>query len=359
MLVTDHKFHGCIPVHLWCCLGGRSMRRSTIREVALRAGVSYQTVSRVINNSPDVAEATREHVRRVIAELDYHPNAQAVSLSRNRTDIVGVIVDTITESFFTHIVDGATRALRCRGRFTLLATVDDATQFDVVDTLQRSRRIDGLIIVLPLASSLGLGRLAPSRVPTVHVDLQYDMDVYGISVDNYQGAYAATEHLITLGHRRIGVIAGRRDIPVGQLRLDGYQAALRDHGLPFDPALIAPGDFTFESGLAGAEQLLLLADPPTAIFACDDPMAIGALHVAARRGLRVPEDLSVIGFDDTPEAARCWPPLTTMRQPLGRMGELAADLVCRLIDGETPEQSRYVLASELVVRASTSRRPMC
>jgi len=333
------------------------MRRSTIREVALRAGVSYQTVSRVINNSPDVAEATREHVLRVIAELDYHPNAQAVSLSRNRTDIVGIIVDTVTSTFFAQTIDGVAKALRRRGRFMLLATVEDATQFDVIDTLQRSRRIDGLIIVLPLANSLSLSRLTPSRVPIVHVDLQYDMDVYGITVDNYHGAYLATEHLISLGHRRIGIITGRSDIPVGQLRLDGYTAALRDYGIPFDPALAARGDFSFASGIAGAERLLALDPRPTAIFACNDLMAIGTLHVAARNGLRIPADLSVIGFDDTPEAALACPPLTTMRQPLHAMGEMAADLVCRLIDGEQPERMHVTVKTELIVRSSTGCVP--
>ncbi|MGB9752458.1 LacI family DNA-binding transcriptional regulator [Roseiflexus castenholzii] len=332
-------------------------RRSTIREVASRAGVSYQTVSRVINNSPDVADATREHVLRVIAELDYHPNAQAVSLSRNRTDIVGIIVDTVTSTFFAQTIDGVVKALRRHGRFTLLATVEDATQFDVIDTLQRSRRIDGMVIVLPLANSLSLSRLTPGRVPIVHIDLQYDMDVYGITVNNYRGARLATEHLIDLGHRRIGIITGRHDIPVGQLRLDGYRAALRDHGIPFDPTLIAPGDFSFASGVAGAERLLALDPRPTAIFACNDLMAIGTLHVATRYGLRIPADLSVMGFDDTPEAALACPPLTTMRQPLRAMGEMAADLVCRLIDGEQPEQMRYTVETELVVRFSTGRCP--
>lgn len=331
------------------------MRRSTIREVASRAGVSYQTVSRVINNSPDVAEATREHVLRVIAELDYHPNAQAVSLSRNRTDIVGIIVDTVTSTFFAQTIDGVAQALRRRGRFMLLATVEDASQFDVIDTLQHSRRIDGLVIVLPLANSLSLCRLTPSRVPTVYIDLQYDMDVYGITVDNYKGAYAATRHLLELGHRRIGMIAGRRDIPVGQLRLDGYRSALRDYGISFDPNLVVPGDFRFASGMEGAERLLALDPRPTAIFASNDLMAIGVFHVATRQGLRIPDDLSIIGFDDTPEAALACPPLTTMRQPLRTMGEMAADLICRLLDDETVDQKRFIIETELIVRSSTGR----
>ncbi|HWQ11518.1 MAG TPA: LacI family DNA-binding transcriptional regulator [Roseiflexaceae bacterium] len=331
------------------------MRRSTIREVALRAGVSHQTVSRVINNSPDVAEATRELVMRVIAELDYHPNAQAVGLSRNRSDIVGVVVDTVTEPFFSHILDGVLRGLRSRGRLMLLATVDNASQLDAIDALQRSRRIDGLVIVLPLATSLDRVRMVSSRVPTVHVDLQYDLDdVSGVSVNNFQGAYIAVQHLIDLGHRRIGIITGRRDIPVGQVRLDGYLAALRDYGIPFDEALVARGDFSHQSGRAGAEELFGLETPPTAIFACDDQMAFGAIHALRQRGVRVPEDCSVIGFDDTFDAARFSPPLTTVHQPLREMGELAAEFVCRLIDGQALEQPRVTLDTHLVIRESTA-----
>jgi DNA-binding LacI/PurR family transcriptional regulator len=329
------------------------MRRSTIREVALRAGVSHQTVSRVINHSPDVAEPTRELVLRAIAELDYHPNAQAVGLSRNRSDIVGVIVDTVTEPFFTQILDGVLRGLRTRGRLLLLATVDNASQLDAIDTLQRSRRIDGMVIVLPLATSFDRVRRMFGRVPTVHVDLQYDMDVHGISVNNFQGAYIATEYLIKLGHRRIGIITGRQDIPVGQVRLDGYCAALNDYGVPFDPALVATGDFSCASGRVGMEQLLKLDSPPTGLFACDDQMAFGAIQTLRSHGLDVPRDCSVIGFDDTFDAARYSPPLTTIRQQLREMGELAAESVCRLIDGETLDPARITLDTELVVREST------
>jgi LacI family transcriptional regulator len=330
------------------------MRRSTIREVALHAGVSHQTVSRVINNSPDVSEATRALVMRAISELDYHPNAQAVGLSRNRAGIVGVVVDSITAPFFSAILDGALRALRSRGLLLLLATVDDASQIDAIETLQRSRQIDGLVIVLPLASSLNRARFAVSRVPTVHVDLQYDIDVHGISVDNFQGAWIATEHLLQLGHRRIGFISGRHDIPVGQMRLDGYWAALGAYDVPPDDALVVPGDFSFTSGVHGMERLLALDEPPTAVFACDDQMAFGAVHTLRRSGLDVPRDCSVVGFDDTFDAAQFYPPLTTVRQPLREMGELAVEQVCRLIDGKPLDQPRVTLATTLVARESTA-----
>lgn len=332
------------------------MRRVTIREVAKRAGVSYQTVSRVINNSPEVAEATRAQVQRTIAELNYHPNAQAVSLSRNRSDIVGMIVNNSRDAFFAQIIDGACQALSEQGRFMLLALTDSASQPETIDVLLQSRRIDGIIIVLPLEISLEhAARLVESRLPLVLVDFQYDLDIDHIAVDNFRGAYEATEHLINLGHRRIGIICGRRDIPVGQVRLDGYCAALEAYGIPFDPALVAPGDFSFESGSQGMEQLLAVDPRPTAVFACDDPMAFGALRLLHQRGLRVPQDISIIGFDDIPEARHSNPPLTTIRQPLLEMGRIASEFICRRIDGELSERLRLVVPTSLVERDSTAR----
>lgn len=331
------------------------MRRVTIREVAKRAGVSHQTVSRVINNSPEVAASTREQVQRAIAELNYHPNAQAVSLSRDRSDIVGMIVNNARDAFFAQIIDGACQVLSARGRFMLLASTDHATQPEAIETLLRSRRIDGMIIVLPLEISLEhAARLAESRLPLVLVDFQYDLDVDHVAVDNFQGAYSATEHLIKLGHRRIAIICGRRDIPVGEIRLDGYRAALEHYGLPYDPALIMPGDFSVASGAAAMERLLEVDPRPTAVFACDDPMAFGALAVLYRHGLRVPGDISVIGFDDIPEARHCVPPLTTIRQPLREMGEIAGNHICQVIDGFTSDRLRLTVSTELVLRETTA-----
>jgi LacI family transcriptional regulator len=331
------------------------MRRATIREVASRAGVSYQTVSRVINNHPQVAAMTRAAVLQAITDLDYHPNAQAVSLSRDRSDIIGVVTQSITSSFFGPIVDGITQSLRTNERFTLLACTNLQNQQETIDLLQRSRRIDGMIIILPLETSVEQTRqLAKSRLPVVLVDLQHDIDANYISVNNFHGAYTATEHLIKLGHRRIGLICGRSDMPVGQTRLDGYQAALRYYGLPYDPALVVPGDFSFASGEVGARQLLASNRRPTAIFACDDDMALAAIHVLRAHGLCVPEDVSVIGFDDIIEASRSYPPLTTIRQPLREMGNLAADFICHTIDGSERRQLQLTMATELIIRQSTA-----
>jgi DNA-binding LacI/PurR family transcriptional regulator len=330
------------------------MRRITIREVARRAGVSHQTVSRVINNSPDVSAETREQVQQAILELDYHPNAQAVSLSRNRSNIVGMIVDRAGDMFFGPMVDGACQALTEHGRFMLLAQTDHLAQPSAIEALLRSRRIDGLILALPIEASLEQARqLAQRRLPLVLVDLQYALDADHIAVDNFLGAYQATEHLIKLGHRRIGLISGRQDIPVGQVRLDGYRAAFQAHGVAFDEGLIVPGQFNVASGEQGAELLLGLAEPPTAIFTGDDHMALGAMRAIARHKLRIPQDISLVGFDDMLFAEHTSPPLTTVRQPLHEMGYLAGKQVCQVIDGMAGPL-RMTLAPELIVRASTA-----
>jgi LacI family transcriptional regulator len=337
------------------CHVGAAMRRATIREVARRAGVSYQTVSRVINNHPMVSAATRTLVREAIVELDYHPNAQAVGLSRNRSDIIGVITETVVSPFFAQIVHSIALALQAQGRFVLLGSAERTAQMQTIDILQRSRRIDGMIIILPISASLEQTQLlAESELPLVLVDLQYDINANYISVDNRRGAYSATEHLIKLGHRRIGIISGPPDLPVSGMRLEGYRAALHEYGLPYDPALVAPGDFRHTGGERGALHFLALDPPPTAIFACNDPMAFGAVRTLRRRGLNVPDDISIIGFDDIPEASVSYPLLTTIRQPLYEMGKLAADYICRLIDGIEPARLHVTLPTELIVRESTA-----
>ncbi|HMP42299.1 MAG TPA: LacI family DNA-binding transcriptional regulator [Roseiflexaceae bacterium] len=334
------------------------MRRTTIREVAIRAGVSHQTVSRVINNSPYVSETTRTQVLQAIADLDYHPNANAVGLSRNRSDIIGLVVESVTSPFFTQIIDGVARGLHDRGRFLLLAATREATQIEMMVSLQRSRRIDGMIVVLPVEPSLEHAYLlSQDQLPVILIDLHYELDTNYIAVDNFQGAYNATEHLITLGHRRIGIICGRSDVPVGAIRRDGYRAALQHYGIPFDSSLVVPGDFKALAGHEGANALLDLDQPPTAIFASNDEMAVGAMHAIRQRGLGIPEHVSGIGFDDIPEAQISYPALTTIHQPLYEMGELAGSHICRLI--EDPEQPRLqvTMSTRLIVRESTAPPP--
>jgi LacI family transcriptional regulator len=332
------------------------MRRATIREVAQQAGVSYQTVSRVINNHPMVAPTTRQIVRAAIAELDYHPNAQAVGLSRNRSDIVGVITQSVTSPFFAQIVDGIAQALQDQGRFMLLGCADNASQLQTIDSLLHSRRIDGMIIIMPVEASLEQAQqLGESPFPLLLVDLQYDdIDANYISIGNRDGAYSAMEYLIKLGHRRIGIISGPQELPVTHIRLEGYRAALRDYGLPYDPALVTQGDFANAGGERGAMYYLALDEPPTAIFACNDQMAFGAVRTLRRHDLCVPDDISVIGFDDIPDASYSYPPLTTVRQPLREMGQIAGKYICRLIDRVEPNRLQLTMATELIIRHSAA-----
>jgi LacI family transcriptional regulator len=329
------------------------MSRVTIREVARYAGVSHQTVSRVLNGSPDVAQETRAQVQDAIRTLDYHPNAQAVSLSRNRSGSIGMIVDRAGDTFFGPIVDGVCQALTEHDRFLLLAETDYMEQPSAIAALLRSRRIDGMILALPLAESLEQARqVAEGHIPLVLVDLQYPIDADHIAIDNLYGGYLATRHLLEQGHRRIGIICGPTILPVSQSRLNGYRRALEEYGVCYHPELVIPGAFTVESGVAGAEQLLALAEPPTAIFCSDDLMAIGALGTLWRKHIRVPDDISLIGFDDIVYAQHTYPPLTTVRQPLQHMGYLAGQHICKVVDGSS-ETLRLTLVPELVVREST------
>jgi LacI family transcriptional regulator len=309
----------------------------------------------VINNSPDVSAETREQVQRAIADLDYHPNAQAISLSRNRSNIVGMIVDRAGDAFFGPMVDGACQALAERGRFMLLAQTDNLEQPSAIEALLRSRRIDGLILVLPLEPSLEQARnLAKQQLPLVLVDLHYDIEADYISVDSYRGAYDAIKYLIELGHRRIGIIYNREDIPVGQVRLRGYQAALAEYGIRYDPELAIQGKWGVTSGRQGAEQLLALPERPTAIFAGDDQMAIGVLQTIYQHKLRVPEDISLVGFDDIEQAQYMHPALTTVRQPLREMGYTAGEHICRMIDGTAIGRLQLTFTPTLIIRDSTA-----
>jgi LacI family transcriptional regulator len=215
--------------------------------------------------------------------------------------------------------------------------------------------------VPPTASSSSLDTVLLDElrllgVPLVVVDPAGSpaLDAPTIGAANWSGGLAATEHLLSLGHRRIGLIAGPPRLLCSRARLDGYRAALEGAGLTLDEALVVPGDFHAESGFAGCEKLLDLPEPPTAVFAASDQMALGAIEALRRRGLRVPEDMSVVGFDDLPEVRWSAPPLTTVRQPLADMGKLAARTVLELARDERPDSPRVELGTELVVRSSTA-----
>ena len=351
--------------------GGPPARaRVTIRQVADLAGVSISTVSRVLNGRSDVSDETRLAVERVARVHGYDtrravPGDQARS-SRERFDpagqqlsgLVGVTTTTSGTAYFSTILAGITEALAERDMWALVCPTrqEHNREVSALQRLMRSEMI-GALLLLPEESPDELRRLKEDGLVFVVVDPLHDLgpDIPVVSAANSSGAYEATAHLLQLGHRRIGVITGRRDGSATRARLRGHYAALAEAGIMPDPLLEAEADFLVPGGAAGAERLLALADPPTAIFAFNDCMAVGALHAARARGLRLPDDLSVVGFDDTPEAEAAYPGLTTVYQPLKELGRMAVSLLVRLLDDHPYEPLHVELATRLVVRSSTGR----
>lgn len=350
--------------------GAVARSRVTIRQVAQLAGVSISTVSRVLNGRSDVSEETRLAVEQVARSHGYDTRraapADAPRSTRKVADVagerlsglVGVITTTSGTAYFSAILAGITEALADLGMWALVCPTrqEHSREVSVLNRLARSEMV-GALLLLPEESPQELRRLKEDGLAFVVVDPMYDLgpEIAVVSAANSSGAYQATTHLLELGHRRIGLITGRRDGAASRARLRGHYAALAQAGVMPDPQLEAEADFLVGGGAAGAERLLALPEPPTAVFAFNDCMAVGALHAARARGLRLPEDLSVIGFDDTPEAEAAHPGLTTVQQPLAELGRMAVSQLVRLMDSPQAEPPQVELATRLIVRSSTAR----
>jgi len=338
--------------------------------VAELAGVSISTVSRVLNGRSDVSDETRLAVERVARSHGYDTRRAAASgparpgrepfalTGRQLTGLVGVTMPTSATAYFSTILEGVTEALAERDMWALVGPTHQEHDREV-SLLERlmSGETTGALLILPQESPDELRALKDDGLVFVVVDPLRDLgpDIPVVSAANASGAHQATAHLLALGHRRIGVITGPRDGAASRSRLQGHYAALAEAGVMPDPLLEVEADFLVSGGVGGAERLLRLADPPTAIFAFNDPMAIGAFHSARARGLRLPEDLSVVGFDDTSEAEAAHPGLTTVHQPLRELGRMAVSLLVRLLDQHQFEPLHVELATRLVVRSSTAR----
>jgi LacI family transcriptional regulator len=336
--------------------GSGRARQPTIREIAQLAGVSIATVSRVVNGSGYVSEKTRSAVESVIREHGYTANRTARGLSGGRTGLVGVTVPRIHRAYFSLIVAGVAEALYEHDmRIVLCPTLHEhAREVSLLERLMHGTT-DGGLLVLPEESSSELRTLMNHGYRFVVVDPRKRIDerVPTVSAAHSSGADQATRHLLDLGHRRIGAITGPRGTMATAERQRGYHAALAAAGVLPDPELVIESNFDIEGGREAASTLLDLADPPTAIFAFNDPLAIGAMQAALARNLRVPQDLSVVGFDDTAEAELVTPALTTVRQPLAEMGRMAVSLLTRLLENHRFEALHVELATELIVRASS------
>ena len=330
--------------------------RVTIREIAHEAGVSIATVSRVVNRRGDVAPETRELVTRVIQERGYTTNRSARGLSAGRTGLVGVLVPLVFPAYFSAILSGAAEALAEHNLQILLSPTAGEHEREV-SILDRVHGLtDGALIILPEESSPELMRLLDSGYRFVVLDPLMPLDgrIPSVSAAHTSGADQAMRHLLELGHRRIAQITGPRGWVATEDRRRGYQAALAAAGILPDPALEVDSIPEIEPGRAAAESLLDLREPPTAIFAFNDNIAIGAVQAARARGLSVPRDLSIVGFDDIEHTTIVTPQLTTVRQPLAEMGRMAVSILVRLLEKQRSETLRVELATRLVVRESTA-----
>jgi LacI family transcriptional regulator, galactose operon repressor len=313
----------------------------------------------VLNGRPDVAPDTRQTVLRAVQELGFTTNRSARSLPGGRTSVVGVMVPLVEPEYFARILGGAIDALYEQDLQVVLASTLHLRGRAVTQLARLTNgTTDGAVLILPEESSEELRMLAESGYPLVVIDplARTDEIVSTVSATNALGGRTATEHLLSLGHRRIGVITGVRDWLASVERLSGHNAALASAGVPLDPALVVESDWAIEGGETAADALLALPEPPSAIFAFNDNMAVGALRAAQARGLRVPEDLSLVGFDDSEQASTVTPPLTTIRQPLAEMGRMAVSLLLRQLENQRVEALRIELQTRLVVRESTATR---
>lgn len=328
--------------------------RATIIDVAAKAGVSFGTVSRVINNDIHVKKETRARVLNAMERLGFVANRQARSLAGGKSRSIGVLVPDLGTGYIGEIIRGIDGELSLANLDLILYTTHRTAskEANYVANLATGM-VDGLLLVLPRSPADYIGTLTQRKFPFVLIDHQgIGQGCPAVGAMNWQGGYNATEYLIKLGHQRIGFITGWMDLGCALNRLEGYRSALRTYHIPDTPELIYEGKFFQPDGYAGALTLLDLPHPPTAIFASNDVMAMGVMDAIRSRGLRIPDDVSVIGFDDIPQAAMIRPALTTINQPLEKMGRVATQMLLDLLHHPEKEADRMELPTELVVRDS-------
>jgi LacI family transcriptional regulator len=327
-------------------------RRVTMQEVASAAGVSVSTVSKVLNGRYGIARATSARVTEVVQELGYEASLVARSLRNHRTSVIGILVADF-EPFSTEVLKGAADAIRGTG-FELVV-YSSGGRFDEHVGWERrylsrllGTLVDGAVLVTPTVTDVRYD------APIVAVDPHTGhSELPTVVADNHAGAESGVRHLIEQGHRRIAMITGRPDLLSAQLREQGYRQALTDAGIAVDESLLVLGAFDPDISKAAARDLLTRTAPPTAVFAANDLSAMAVLEVAEELGRRVPDELSVVGFDNVPESAMTDPPLSTVEQPIRQMGHDALAMLVRLIQGESVEQTHLTMATRLVVRHST------
>lgn len=332
------------------------LRPPSIKDVARLARVSHSTVSRALQNSPLVNAQTAEKIRRIAHESGYRASAVARGLVTKRTRTIGLVVTTIADPFASEVVSGIEQAANDLGYSVFLAdsNADPSREQQVVQSFAE-RRVDGIVVTSSRVGALYLPLLSEMRVPIVLVNNQHPgAFVHSVMIGNLAGALEAANHLIRLGHRRIAYLGDQFGYQSDTERFAGYRQALDTAGLPFIPELVVHGDGKPEEAMRAMEKLLALPHPPTAVCCYNDMSALGAMRSINLAGLRVPEDVSVVGFDDLFLASYTQPRLTTVRQPMRQMGLLAMESLFRLMSGED-SAIRIMVEAELVVRESTAK----
>ncbi|SIO84592.1 LacI family DNA-binding transcriptional regulator [Nocardiopsis sp. JB363] len=335
-------------------MAGTPSRDITISAIAAEAGVSAPTVSRVLNGRGDVAPATRERIEKLLRTHGYRRRGHR---SRDRVGLIDLVFNDLDSPWAVEIIRGVEDVAHQSGAGVVVSAIHrratSARQW--LDNV-RTRVSDGIILVTTDLDPSLKEELRDLKVPAVVIDAVGvpDLATPTIGATNWSGGLSATEYLIELGHRRIGFVEGRPELWCSRARMDGYRAALEMAGLTVEADLIASGEYTYESGFQAGRSLFAGEDPPTAVFVSSDQMALGVYEALRQRGLRVPDDVSVVGFDDLPEARWSSPPLTTVRQPLADMGRMAVRTIQRIVRDENIESSRIELATQLVVRDSTT-----
>jgi LacI family transcriptional regulator len=333
------------------------MTNLTLEDVAKLAGVSRSTVSRVVNDHPNVKEAVRERVKLVISETGYHPHAAARSLAARRTNIIGLVIPSavhtlFTDPYFPRLTEGISQASN-NADFTLSLFLFDShdNERSMYPRITRKGLLDGVLVQATHIDDEIFTWLGNGNIPYVVVGRPTDTaEMSYVDVDNRSGAHMAVTHLVRLGHQKIATITGPLNTQAGKDRLAGYRNALNERGVPYDAELIIEGDFTEYGGYHATQRLMPYK--PAALFVASDMMAMGALRALREAGLSVPGDIAIIGFDDLPPATLSDPPLTTIRQPIRRLGIKAVEILLDIIDNPTGPPQQVIFNTELIIRDS-------
>lgn len=334
-------------------------RQVNIKDVAVNAGVSAMTVSRVLNNSKAVSKETRKKVQEAILRLGYRPNAIARSLKSQRTKVLGLVTFDLTDSFFTLVTAGAEAEARRQGYRLMLSSLERNPQ-DEPDFIRMlvERQVDGILVIresieIPNDPLSGLLNIEIPIVAIGYHPMHPNLEI--VDIDNVDGGYQATRYLLMQGHRRIAMITGPYNHKSAKARIEGYRIALQDYGINYDPEYVIEGDWKPKSGYLAMNNLLKKKDQFTAVFVQSDEMAVGAYKAVYEAGLKIPQDISIIGYDDLVIAEFLNPPLTTIKQPIFQIGELSVQLLIKKINQEISDQGCYLLKVSLIERCSVRR----